>query len=88
MSMPIDSSFLEQVLATLAMDHLVLDIQCCYEYAHDKFKFVDDLLYFEEGLYTLEGSRRLEIPLVRYDFLVDRHFQFNKTLEVIFQDFL
>jgi hypothetical protein len=37
------------------MDPLILDIKCRSDKNREKFKFVDDLFYFEELLYILEG---------------------------------
>jgi len=44
-SMPIDSSFFDQVRAILAMNSLVLDIQTRFHHDCDKFKFSDSTLY-------------------------------------------
>ena len=55
MSTPVDSSFLNQIHIASTMDFLVLDIKCRSDNNHEKFKFVDDLLYFEDCLYILEG---------------------------------
>jgi hypothetical protein len=55
MSTPMDSSFLDQVHAASTMDLLILDIKHHFDNNCEKFKFVDDLLYFEECLYILEG---------------------------------
>jgi hypothetical protein len=59
MSILVDSSFLDQVCTAPTMDPLVLDIKPRSNNNHDKFKFVDDLLYFEERLYM----RRTCTPL-------------------------
>jgi len=87
MAMPVDSSFLDQVRATSATDPLVLDIQRRPATDRDNFKFVNDLLYFEERLYIPEGSTRLRILQARHDFPAAGHFGFNKTLELISRDF-
>jgi hypothetical protein len=47
-STPINSLLLDQVRAALTMDLLVLDIKHCSDNNCEKFKFVDDLFYFEE----------------------------------------
>jgi hypothetical protein len=47
MSTPIDLSFLDQVRVVSTMDLLVLDIKRHTDNNREKFKFVDDLLYFE-----------------------------------------
>jgi len=85
-TMPLDSLFIDQVCATLAMDSLNLDIKCHSNKDRDKFKFVDDLFYFEECLYTLEGSICLGVLQDHHDFLIVRHFRFNKTLKFISRD--
>jgi hypothetical protein len=58
-STPVDSSFLDQIRTASTMDSLVLDIKRCFDNNCEKLKFVDDLLYFEERLYILEGPARL-----------------------------
>jgi hypothetical protein len=68
------------------MDPLVLDIKH-FDNNREKFKFVDDVLYFEEHLYKPEGPTRLRVLQARHDFPVAGHFGFNKTLELISQDF-
>ena len=52
MAMPIDSSFLHQVCATSNTDFLVFDIKRCSNEDCNKFKFVDDFLYFNKRLYV------------------------------------
>ena len=69
------------------MDPLVLDIKRHFDNNSEKFKFVNDLLYFEKHLYILEGSKRLWILQTCHDFLAVGHFGFNKMLELISQDF-
>ena len=59
MSTPVDSSFLDQVCTTSTMDPLVLDIKRHSNNNCEKFNFVDDLLYFEECLYTPKDPARL-----------------------------
>jgi hypothetical protein len=61
MLIPMDSSFLNQVRAASTIDLLVLDIKRCSIINHEKLKFVDDLLYFEERLYILEGPAQLRV---------------------------
>jgi hypothetical protein len=77
-----DSSFLDQVRVASTMDHLVLDIKRRYNNNREKFKFVDDLLYFEECLYILEGPTQLQVLQTYHDFPTIGHFGFNKTLEL------
>jgi hypothetical protein len=87
MSTPVDSSFLDQVRAATTMDPLVLNIKRHSNNNHEQLKFVDDLFYFEERLYILEGPTRLRVLQARHDFSTVGHFGFNKTLELISQDF-
>ena len=79
-----DSSFLDQVRTASTIDPLILDIKHRSDNNHEKFKFVDDLLFFEERLYILEGPARLQVLQARLDFPTTGHFGFNKTLEFIF----
>ncbi len=90
MSVPVDSSFLDQVRTTIATDPLVLDVKRRSIQISDdpsKFKFEDNLLYFEERLYIPEGPLRLRVLQARHDFPAAGHFGFNKTLELISRDF-
>jgi hypothetical protein len=87
MSAPVDSSFLDQVPVASTIDPLVLDIKCCFDNNCEKFKFVDDLLYFEEHLYIPKGPTRLRVLQACHDFPTTGHFGFNKTLEFISRDF-
>ena len=59
MSTQMDSSFLDQLRAASTIDPLVLDIKHCFDNNREKFRFVDDLLYFEERLYIPKGSAHL-----------------------------
>jgi len=68
MAMLIDSSFLNQVYTTPPIDSLVFNIKHCSNYDCNKFKFVDNLLYFEEYLYILKGSICLSILKTYNDF--------------------
>jgi hypothetical protein len=61
-------SFLNQVCATSTMDPLVFDIKCRSNNNHEKFKFLDNLLYFEEHLYILEGRTYLPVLQARHEF--------------------
>jgi hypothetical protein len=83
MSTPMDSSFLDQVRTASTMDPLVFDIKRRFDNNREKFKFVDDLFYFEERLYILKGPARLQLLQTRHDFSTVGHFGFNKTLELI-----
>jgi hypothetical protein len=59
MSTLVDSSFLDQIRAASTLDPLVLDIKRRFDKNREKFKLVDDLLYFKERLYIPEGPTRL-----------------------------
>jgi hypothetical protein len=65
------------------MDPLVLDIKHRSNNNREKFKFVNNLLYFEECLYILEGSTHLRVLQARHDFPTIGHFEFNKTWVLI-----
>jgi len=54
---------------------------------NNNFKFMDNLLYFKECLYILEGPLHLQFFQVQNDFLAIGRFVFNKTLELVSQDF-
>lgn len=56
-----DSIFLNHVCDVTINDALVLDIKRCHDENIDKFKFEDNLMYFEECLYIQEGPMRLHI---------------------------
>jgi len=83
MAMTIDSSFLIQVRTTSTLDPLVLNIKHRSYYDDDNFKMLDNLLYFEEHLYILEGPLRLQIFQARHDCPAAVHFEFNNTLELV-----
>jgi len=67
-----DSSFLDQVRTTSTLDPLVLDKKHHSHNNHDKFKFFDDFLYFEESLYIPKGSLCLWVFQTHHDFLAAR----------------
>lgn len=83
----VDSSFLDQVREALVMDYLILDIKQHPSKNQKQFKFVNDLLYFEEGLYVLEELVRFCVLQAQHNFLATRHFGFYKKLEFISWDF-
>jgi hypothetical protein len=56
---PMDSSFLDQLRATSTIDPLVLDIKRHFDNNCEKFRFVDDLFYFEERFYIPKGPTHL-----------------------------
>lgn len=63
------------------MDGLILDIKHHSKKHDDKFKFVEDFLYFEKYMYIPKRPTQLCILQPRHDFSAIRHFEFNKTLE-------
>lgn len=72
------------------MDSFVLNIkQQLNNNSEDcnKFKFEDKLLYFEKCLYIPNGPPRLHVLQACHDLLAVGHFEFYKTLELIFCDF-
>jgi hypothetical protein len=81
------SSFLDQIHTISTLDLLVIDIKRRSDNNCEKFKLVDDLLYFEECLYIPEGPARLRVLQVHHDFSAAGYFGFNKTLELISRDF-
>jgi len=57
--MPIDSTFLDKVCTTRAIGSLNLNTKQHLNKDCQKLKFIDDLLYFKECMYTLEGFMSL-----------------------------
>lgn len=87
MSTLIDSSFLDQVYMASFIDSFVFDIKCHSKYLledESKFKFHNDLLYFKEHLYISDGLTRLCVLQIRHDLPAVEHFEFNKTLKLLF----
>jgi hypothetical protein len=82
----VDSSFLDQIHSASTLDPLIRDIKRRSDNNRKKFKFVDDLLYFEERLFIPEGPARLRVLQAHNDFPTVGHFGFNKTLELISRD--
>jgi len=72
-------SFIDRDYKTSSSNILALYTKQRPDNDHNKFKLVDDLIYFEDLLYILEGLTCLHVFEVRHDFLVIRHFRFNKT---------
>jgi len=87
MAMLVDLSSLDQVRTTSGKDSVVFYIKCCSNKDCDKFKFVNDLLYFQERLYIPKDSLCLKVLEAHYDFLTIVHFGFHKTLELISRNF-
>jgi hypothetical protein len=86
-SILVNSSFLDQVRIASTMDPPILDIKRHSNNNRERFRIMDDLLYFEEHLYIPERPTCLWVLQARHDFPTARHFGFNKTLELISQDF-
>jgi len=53
----------------------------------NKFKIEDNLLYFEERLYILDGPFYLQILQAPHDLPTIGYFGFNKTLDFFFHEF-
>ena len=60
-SILVDSSFLDHVCTASTMDPQIFDIKHHSNNNDEIFKFVDNLLYFEEPLYIPEGPTRFQI---------------------------
>jgi hypothetical protein len=54
---------------------------------HAKFKFQNGLLYFDGFLYVHNGLAWLQVLQARHNDLAIGHFRFNKTMELMFQDY-
>lgn len=54
--------------------HLLLDIKHHLNNNREKFKFVNDILYFEECLYIQEGPTHLYVLQAHYDFPTTKFF--------------
>ncbi len=54
---------------------------------HAKFEFQNGLLYFDGLLYVPNGPTRLQVLQAMHDVLVVNHFGFNKTMELVFQNY-
>ncbi len=54
---------------------------------HVKFKSQDGLLYCDGFLYVFYGLAQLQIFHARNDVLATGHFWFNKTMELMFQNY-
>lgn len=81
----IDDDFLNHVCVATIENSIALDIKQYID--NNKFKVEGDLLYFEEWLYILKGPTQLQVLQSHHDFPTARHFGFNKTLELILQEF-
>ena len=87
--MIVDSTFAKQIQSSMSSDPLVHDIKNPSSKSHDvsKFKFKNNLLYFEGRLYVPEGEARFRVLQARHDFPAAGHFGYNKTLELVSRDF-
>jgi hypothetical protein len=54
---------------------------------HVKLEFQDCLFYHDGILYVLDGLARLYVLQAKYNALITSHFGFNKTMELMFQDY-
>lgn len=70
-------------------DFLVNDIKNPSFKTHDtfKFKFKNNLLYFEGHLYIPKREAHVRIFQVCHGFRAIRHLKYNKILELISKDF-
>ena len=68
MSVPMDPSFIDQICTTSSKDKLVLNIKNRPDNNHERFKLVDNLLYFEERLYIPKGLACLQVLQTQHDF--------------------
>jgi len=87
-AMSIDLSFFDHVRAIRSMDSLILNIKHHSNKDHNKFKFINNILYFEECLYIPIGSLYLKVFQTCHDFWAAKNLRFNKILKFISQDFL
>jgi len=86
--MPLNSLFLDQICIASTLDPLILDIKQWPHHDNNTYKLMDNLLYFEECFYVLEGPLRLQVFQAQHDFFATKHLGFNKTLEFVSRDFL
>jgi hypothetical protein len=49
--------------------------------------YQDGLLYRDDLLYVCDGFIQFQIFQARHDVLATCHFEFNKTMELMFQDY-
>jgi hypothetical protein len=84
-----DASYLKEVQEALQEDPFVKNIRkrLRANKVNNEFKFNDGLVYFKGLLYIPPGPTRLKIIQMHHDLLAAGHFGFNKTMELISQDF-
>jgi hypothetical protein len=84
-----DLSYLQEIQEALQDDPFVENIRkrLRTNEVNDEFEFKDGLLYFKGFLYIPPGPTRLKIIQMRHDLPTVGHFGFNKTMELISQDF-
>jgi hypothetical protein len=89
MSSSEDASYLKEVQEALQDDPFVENIKkrLRANAVNDEFEFKDGLLYFKGLLYIPPGPIRLKIIQMRHNLPTAGHFGFNKTMELISQDF-
>ena len=84
-----DASYLKEVQEVLQDNSFVKNIKkrLHLNEVNDEFEFKDGLLYFKRLLYIPSGPIRFKIIQMSHDLPAARHFGFNKTMELISQDF-
>ena len=89
MSSSEDASYLKEVQEASLDDPFVENImkRLLVNEFNDKFEFNDGLFYFKGLLYIPPGLTQFKIIQMCHDLLVIGHFGFNKTMELISQNF-
>jgi hypothetical protein len=84
-----NASYLKEVQETLQDNPFVENIRkrLRINEVNDEFEFKDGLLYFKGLLYVSPGPIRLKIIQMRHNLSAAGYFGFNKTMELILQDF-
>lgn len=88
--MLLDLLFFDEVHKASYTDPLVLNIKYLANNLpkeSSKFKYKDNLLFFEECLFIPKGSTRMCVLQIHHDFPTIAYFGFNKTLELLSRDF-
>ncbi|GGV51944.1 hypothetical protein GCM10010495_81720 [Kitasatospora herbaricolor] len=88
-TLTVNSTFLKQIQSSISSDPLVYNIENNSSKSHNpsKFKFKNNLLYFEKRLYIPEKKTRLRILQTRHNFPAAKYFKYNKTLKLISKNF-
>lgn len=88
--MHVDLLVLDQVRKASKMDPLILNIKHLANNLLEessKFKYEDNLLFFEEHLFIPKGPTYLHVLQTRHYFPTIEYFRFKKTLELLSKDF-